>query len=57
MAKIKEWEYDDVMHDYIRYTEELEELMQEDEPDEEEIEEIKKIIADFEDVLFNEEDF
>lgn len=53
MSKVKEWEYDDVMHDYIQYTEELEKILNEDEPDEEEVARLEKIIADFEDALFN----
>jgi hypothetical protein len=53
MGKIKEWEYDDVMHDYMQWTDELENLLNEEEPDEEEIERVRKIIADYEDALFN----
>ena len=52
MSKIKKWEYDDAMHDYIQWTEALENLLNDEEPDEEEIESVKKIIADYEDALF-----
>ena len=34
MSKVKEWEYDDVMHDYLQWQDELERLLDEDEPDE-----------------------
>lgn len=53
MSKIKEWEYDDVMHDYMKWQDELENLLNDEEPDGEEIERVKKIIADYEDVLFD----
>lgn len=49
---IKEWEYEDVMHDYMQWQDELENLLNDEEPDEEEIERVKKIIADYEDALF-----
>lgn len=52
MSKIKEWEYDDAMHDYMQWKDELENLLSDEEPDEEEIERVKKIIADYEDALF-----
>ena len=52
MSKIKEWEYGDAMHDYTKFTDELEELLSEEEPDEEEVTRLKKIIADYEDALF-----
>lgn len=54
MSKIKDWEYDDAMHDYLKWTDELENLLNDEEQDEEEIERVKKIIADYEDALFNE---
>lgn len=53
MSKIKEWEYDDVMHDYMQWQDELENLLNDEEPDEEEITRVKKIIADYEDALFD----
>ena len=53
MSKIKEWEYDDAMHDYIKHTEELEQLLEEDNPDSKEITKLEKIIANFEKVLFS----
>lgn len=53
MSKIKEWEYDDVMHDYLQWQDELEKLLDENEPDVDAINEAKKIIADYEDVLFD----
>lgn len=49
---IKDWEYDDAMHDYMQWTDELENLLNDEEQDEEEIERAKKIIADYEDALF-----
>lgn len=52
MNKIKEWEYDDIMHDYIQWQEELENLLNDEELDEEEIKRVKKIIANYEEVLF-----
>ena len=50
--KINDWEYDDVMHDYLQWQDELERLLQEEEPDEDAIDEAKKIIADYEEALF-----
>lgn len=55
MSKLKEWEYDDAMHDYLKLTEELEELENEDEPDEDEIMEVKDTIAEYEDILFSDD--
>lgn len=52
MKKIKEWEYDDAMHDYMQWQDELENLLSDEEQDEEEIERVKKIISDYEDALF-----
>lgn len=52
MKKIKEWEYDDAMHDYMQWQDELESLLKDEEQDKEEIERIKKIIADYEEALF-----
>jgi hypothetical protein len=52
MSKIKEWEYDDAMHDYMKWQDELENLLNDEDPDEEEIARVKKIIADYEDALF-----
>lgn len=52
MSKIQEWEYDDAMHDYMQWQDELENLLSDEEPDEEEIARVKKIIADYEDALF-----
>ena len=52
MNKIQEWEYDDVMHDYMKWQDELENLLNNDDADEEEIAKVKKIIEDYEDVLF-----
>jgi hypothetical protein len=49
---IKDWEYDDAMHDYMQWKDELENLLNDEEQDEEEIERVKKIIADYEDALF-----
>ena len=54
MSKIKEWEYDDVMHDYLQWQDELERLLDEDEPDEDAIKEAKEMIADYEDALYGE---
>lgn len=56
MSKVKEWEYDDVMHDYLKWQDELERLLQEEEPDEDAIKEAKGYIADFEDALFGDYD-
>lgn len=53
MSKVQEWEYDDAMHDYMKWQDELENLLSDEEPDEEEIARVKKIIADYEDALFN----
>ena len=52
MSKIKEWERDDVMHDYLQWQDELEKLLDEDEPDEDVIKEAKKMVADYEEALF-----
>lgn len=50
--KIQEWERDDAIHDYLQWQDELENLLNAEEPDEEEIQRVKKIIADYEDALF-----
>lgn len=52
--KVKEWEYDDVMHDYLQWQDELERLLDEDEPDEDAINEAKKMVAYYEDALYSE---
>ena len=52
MSKIQEWEYDDAMHDYMKWKDELGNLLNDEEPDEEEIARVKKIITDYEDALF-----
>lgn len=52
MAKIEKWEYDDAMHDYLQWQNELENLLEDEESDEEEIARVKEIIANYEDVLF-----
>ena len=54
MSKIQDWEYDDAMHDYLQWQDELERLLNEDEPDEPSIQEAREIIADYEDALFGE---
>lgn len=53
--KVKEWEYDDVMHDYLQWQDELERLLDEDEPDEDAINEAKKMVAYYEDALYSEQ--
>ena len=52
MSKIKEHEYDDAMHDYLQWQEELERLLDEEESDEEAIQKVREIITDYEDALF-----
>ena len=52
MLKINEWEYDDAMHDYIKFKDELEKLLSDKEPDEEEVLRLKRIISDYEEVLY-----
>lgn len=54
MSKVKEWEYDDVMHDYLQWQDELERLLDEDEPDEDAINEAKKMVAYYEEALYSE---
>lgn len=54
MSKIKEWEYDDVMHDYLQWQDELGRLLDEDVSDEDAIKEAKEIITDYEDALYGE---
>ena len=54
MSKVRDWEYDDVMHDYLQWQNELERLLAQEIPDEEQIREVKGYIADFEDALFGE---
>lgn len=56
MSKVREWEYDDVMHDYLQWQDELERLLAQEVPDEEQIREVKGYIADFEDALFGDRD-
>lgn len=53
MNKIQEWEYDDAMHDYMKWQDELANLLNDELSDEEEIERVKKIIANYEDILFD----
>ena len=50
--KVNDWEYDDTMHDYLQWKDELEQLLGEEEQDEDAIEEAKKMVADYEDALF-----
>lgn len=52
--KVQEWEYNDAMHDYRQWQDELERLLNDEGQDEEEIKRVKKIIADYEDALFEE---
>lgn len=56
MSKVKEWEYDDTMHDYTKWTDELRRLLSEDEPDMEEIERVKKVVDDYENALFSQQE-
>lgn len=52
MSKINEWEYDDIMSDYMQWKDELKRLLKEDETDEEEIKRVKDIISNYEKALF-----
>ena len=52
MSKVNEWEYDDAMHDYLQWKDELERLLKEEEIDEEEITRVENIISDYKEVLF-----
>ena len=52
MSKVNEWEYDDAMHDYLQWKDELERLFKEEEIDEEEITRVENIISDYKEVLF-----
>ena len=52
MSKIQDWEYDDAMHDYLQWQDELTRLLAEDERDEDAIKEAREMIADYEDALF-----
>lgn len=54
--KVQEWEYDDVMHDYLQWKNELDRLLKEEEPDEEAIKETEEIIEKYEGFLFNVEE-
>ena len=54
MSKVRDWEYDDAMHDYLQWQDELERLLDEEVPDEDAIKEARKMIADYEDALFGE---
>ena len=54
MSKINEWEYDDAMHDYLQWKDELEKLLNDEEPDEEEIKRVQNIVTNYEDALFGE---
>lgn len=56
MSKVKDWEYDDIMHDYLQWQNELERLLDAEEPDEEAIKEAEDIIADYEDALYGDYD-
>ena len=53
MSKIQDWEYDDVIHNYHQWQEELEKLLADEEPDKEAIEEVKIIIANYESIIFD----
>lgn len=52
MSKVREHEYDDAMHDYMQWKDELERLLNEDEKDEEAIFEAKEMVEKYEDALF-----
>ena len=52
MSKVNEWEYDDAMHDYLQWKDELERLLKEEEVDEEEIKRVENIISNYKEVLF-----
>lgn len=55
MSKVREHEYDDAMHDYMQWKDELERLLNEDEKDEEAIFEAKEMVEKYEDALFGKE--
>lgn len=52
MSKVREHEYDDAMHDYMQWKDELKRLLDEKEPDEDAIFEAKEMIDKYEDALF-----
>ena len=52
MSKVNEWEYDDAMHDYLQWEDELERLLKEEEVDEEEIKRVENIISNYKEALF-----
>ena len=52
MSLVREHEYDDAMHDYMQWKDELERLLNDDEKDEEAIFEAKKMVDKYEDALF-----
>lgn len=43
LKKVKDWEYDDAMHDYMQWQNELRNLLNDEEQDKEEIERVKKL--------------
>lgn len=52
MSLIKDHEYDDAMHDYLQWKDELENLLSEEERDEDAIFEAKEMIHKYEEALF-----
>lgn len=52
MSKVNDHEYDDAMHDYMQWKDELERLLNDEEPDEDAIYEAKEMIEKYEDALF-----
>lgn len=56
MSKVREHEYDDAMHDYMQWKDELERLLNEDEKDEEAIFEAKEMVEKYEEALFSKEE-
>lgn len=52
MSLVREHEYDDAMHDYMQWKDELERLLNDEEPDEDAIFEAKEMVDKYEDALF-----
>ena len=56
MSKVKGWDYDGVMNDYLQWQNELERLLDAEEPNEEAIKEAEDILADYENALYGDYD-
>jgi hypothetical protein len=50
---IGDWEYDDAMHDYHKWQDELERLENDAEPDEDSINEARAMVEKYEEILFD----